>query len=195
MISISNISSDDYQQVIKLIYHTDNYIYPSMCENDYGYFEKIMFHNLNTNSIFSYKNVIAAKENNEIAGIVLAFSNEQSLPPMPQNGEFEVKKCYEKVLTEFFQELIKSIKPNCLYINNLCVDKQYQNKGVGNALLQYILTNTKEKFISLDCLENNNPAIALYKKCGFKVTNRYLVDSGNSEEKIYCLKFEKSLDK
>jgi len=195
MKNITQVSpDDDFHKIINLIYHTDKYIYPSMCGFDYDYFVKIMMYNLGTNSIFSYQNIIKAKINDDIVGILLSFTKDQLLPILPKNNEIEIRNCYEKVMIEYFQKSLENIKDNSLYINNLCVNNQYQNSGIGYALIQYILSNTEYKIITLDCIENNLPAIKLYKKCGFTITDRFLGYSGVENKQFYCLNFEKYLE-
>ena len=53
-------------------------------------------------------------------------------------------------------------------IGNICVKLEYQNKGIGTAVLKEILFENKDKEIRLQCFKNN-PAIKLYEKFGFKV--------------------------
>ena len=61
-------------------------------------------------------------------------------------------------------------------ITNIVVKKDFRNKGIGNALLNYLIEFCKSKNLSkinLEVSSNNNIAINLYKKFGFKqVGNR-----------------------
>jgi len=189
--TISKVTKDDdFLQIIRLIYQTDDYIYPLMCKNDYAYFEKVMLHHLNTKSIFSYQNIIAAKDGEEIIGIVLSFTKGQPLPPLPYKDEFEVRECYSITINNYFHKLISGISSESLYINNVCVDKKHQGLGIGYALIQNTITNSIKNKIVLDCLADNVYAVALYKKCGFKIVDSFLGYSGDSSKPITCLKFE-----
>ncbi len=53
-------------------------------------------------------------------------------------------------------------------IINIAVDKDYQGKGIGKKLLQYLIDNTEAEKIMLEVKENNIPAIKLYESMGFK---------------------------
>jgi hypothetical protein len=189
--TLSNVEKgDDFFKIIRLIYETDDYIYPQMCGGDYVYFEKIMLHHLNTECIFSYKNIVTAKKNGDIMGIILSFTKDQLLPQFPKYGEFEVKECYSATIKDYFQKLVAGVSADCLYINNICVDKKYRGMGVGYALIQYAKKNSVKDKIVLDCLAENLSAIALYEKCGFKIVDRFLGYSGNNAKPISCLKLE-----
>lgn len=59
------------------------------------------------------------------------------------------------------------------YINNFAVNKQYQNLGIGNAILKKAINFGKENnlsFLSLEVRSSNNKAISLYKKNNFLIT-------------------------
>ena len=51
---------------------------------------------------------------------------------------------------------------------NIAVDKNYQGRGIGKILLQYVIDNTEADKIMLEVKENNIPAIKLYEALGFK---------------------------
>lgn len=55
-------------------------------------------------------------------------------------------------------------------IMNLAVLSQHRKKGIGKKLMDSLLLIAKEKnclSVSLEVAENNQSAIALYRKCGF----------------------------
>jgi ribosomal-protein-alanine N-acetyltransferase len=51
---------------------------------------------------------------------------------------------------------------------NIIVLKEYQNKGIGNKLLEFVVNNEEYEKIMLEVRENNSNAIHLYEKYGFK---------------------------
>lgn len=51
---------------------------------------------------------------------------------------------------------------------NIAVDKNYQGRGIGKILLQYVIDNTEADKIMLEVKENNVPAIKLYESLDFK---------------------------
>ncbi len=60
-------------------------------------------------------------------------------------------------------------KDNKTYeIGNICVKPEYQNKGIGTAVLNEILFEHKGQDIKLQVFKINENAIRLYKKLGFE---------------------------
>ena len=51
---------------------------------------------------------------------------------------------------------------------NIIVLKEYQNKGIGNKLLEFVVNNEEYEKIMLEVKESNANAIHLYEKYGFK---------------------------
>lgn len=61
------------------------------------------------------------------------------------------------------------------YISNVAVTSSARGKGIGSALLEKLTSYAKEsgiKTISLEVRPSNAPAIALYKKFGYKQVGR-----------------------
>ena len=51
---------------------------------------------------------------------------------------------------------------------NIVVVKEYQGKGIGNKLLEFVVNNEEYEKIMLEVRESNSTAIHLYEKFGFK---------------------------
>ncbi|NPA52664.1 MAG: ribosomal protein S18-alanine N-acetyltransferase [Aquificae bacterium] len=69
----------------------------------------------------------------------------------------------------------------------IVVRKEYQNRGIGSALLKYFLDHIKQKNIQrvyLEVSEKNQTAINLYKKFGFEIYGRRENYYGNGEDAI-----------
>lgn len=56
------------------------------------------------------------------------------------------------------------------YVTNVAVLPEYRRLGIGNKILDFVISNSKDEleFISLEVRASNNPAISLYKKFGFE---------------------------
>jgi ribosomal-protein-alanine N-acetyltransferase len=62
-----------------------------------------------------------------------------------------------------------------LHINNVAVRENYRRRGIGQTLLDRILEEGKRAGVARAFLElraGNDAALALYEKCGFRVTAR-----------------------
>ncbi len=57
---------------------------------------------------------------------------------------------------------------NTFEIENICVKPEYQNKGIGTAVLKEILFEHKRQNIKLQVFKINEKAIKLYEKIGFE---------------------------
>ncbi len=66
-------------------------------------------------------------------------------------------------------------------IINIAVSEEYQNKGIGKALIDYLINHTKCEKIMLEVRENNLKALNLYHKCNFKEINRRKKYYGNED--------------
>lgn len=71
------------------------------------------------------------------------------------------------------RKVIGFIEYNDIYesidIVNVLVKEEYRNKKIGTKLLSYLIEKSKDKYnITLEVNINNNVAIHLYEKLGFK---------------------------
>lgn len=107
--------------------------------------------------------------------IIIEKENVDEVPPGLLSKE-EIEKSLEenpfgKYLLYVEKEALGYIYYSDIYerveINNFEVKKEVQNCGIGNKLLKKF-TETVEKNITLEVRKNNDNAIHLYKKYGFK---------------------------
>ena len=71
--------------------------------------------------------------------------------------------------------IVARIGADELHINNVAVRENYRRRGIGRTLLDRILDEGKRAGVSSAFLElraGNDAALALYEKCGFRVTAR-----------------------
>ena len=64
-----------------------------------------------------------------------------------------------------------NIGQNNVDIGNLCINKEYQGKGIGSRILEEIINKNLDKTISLQVFIQNERAIKLYTKLGFKISS------------------------
>jgi len=158
--------NDNLEEVAKLIYQTDPYIYPYWFEN-YNNWEQVLVRLLTTKgSIFYYKNIVIAIKDSHIIGIIVWLNNKTDLC-YNYSDLIVVNKNFEYTINKYIKQIPPMIG-NDLYIPNVCVDINYRRKGVGYQMMSYIKSKHK-KDISLHCLADNISALNLYSKCGFKI--------------------------
>lgn len=61
------------------------------------------------------------------------------------------------------------------FLANVCIDPNYRRKGYGEKIVQHAIAKLKEKHVSsiyLEVDDDNNIAIQLYKKFGFKKSSK-----------------------
>lgn len=55
----------------------------------------------------------------------------------------------------------------CIFIEDLYIKEAYRGLGIGRALLEYVMAANPGALFRLEVEDENERAIALYKKCGF----------------------------
>lgn len=74
-------------------------------------------------------------------------------------------KGYAMVAKSFSAEFGKS----CIWIEDLFVQDGYRGMGIGSMFLKFIESKYPDSIFRLEVEDENKPAVALYKKCGFEV--------------------------
>ncbi len=162
--------NDNLEEVSRLIYFTDKYIYPTLFNNDINYAIKILTEFIKNETIYNYKNIIIAKIDGKIVGLinylnVFPNNNYEEMLKAYKNASHDIDENFIKVNKDYFEQL-KDFK----YTHLVCVsvDENYRRKGIAKMMIDYFdKTN-----LTLAAVKSNIGAIKLYEKCGF----RYLYD-------------------
>ncbi len=179
-ITIRIADENDYKDITELILDTDEYIYPPMFTNRLDeaitFFKECLKDEM---SIFFHKRILVAinEQSNKIIGILVFFLSNQQLK---LKSSIDVNlQSIENILicsNQYFKPLIDEYVNviDVAYISNICVSKNIRNQGIGNVLLnsfyKYLQNNYRSiSSVELDVLCNNDAAIYLYKKNGFKI--------------------------
>jgi len=104
------------------------------------------------------------------------ITNEQSIFLVLDNDEMIVGFLYAYFEVKGGLPIHKSRK--YLVIDNICINKEEQNKGYGEKLLEYVVTTAKELQLSdimLNVYSFNSHAISLYNKFGFKTLSQDMI--------------------
>jgi len=145
---------EDYDELNKLFWQSDYFHY---LNEPYIYEKTIEGHRTKEyiESIINGNNniFIVLEEENKIIGFLYAYEETKGQLP------FHKKRKY-------------------IVIDNIAVDENYQNKGYGEKLLNYILEYAKNNMyndIILNVYNFNEKAIRLYKKKGFKIITQDMI--------------------
>ena len=169
---------DSCKRIAEIIYNVDKYIYPTAFES-VTKARKILPKLINEeNGLFSRKNIRLAIYQDKIVGvsIVLASDKIDVIKPDFIKKYSSTLPNFADVCERYFNMLAQKEYTNTPYLLCLCIDKKYHNKGIGSILLKNLISEYKDKNITLHVLKNYdpknktkpNPAIHLYTKYGFK---------------------------
>ncbi len=116
-------------------------------------------------SHFHVSNMVVAEQAGKIVGMLFAYSaDQQEIPTV-------MEKMLPKKKLEPVRPILTAAVPDTLYINTLWVDPEMRGQGVATALIDYANVWAKDKNLkglSLHCWADNEGAIQLYSKHGFK---------------------------
>lgn len=81
--------------------------------------------------------------------------------------------------------------PQSVEVERIYVRKEYAGKGLGKALMEYVIQQAKQnrkKFVWLGVWEKNTKAIVFYEKMGFERAGQHLFQIGNELQSDLILK-------
>jgi len=184
---------DNLKDVAKLIYDSDDYIYPATFGNKNKAKKLLPTIIKKADGLFSFKNIRVAIDENKkkIVGVVVATDKAFSID-IDDNIKNKLPKTFQDVYKHYFEELPRQYdgSGDAVYIACICVNKHYRGHEIGKMLLLQIIKKYEEKDIYLEVLTNNKPAIGLYEKVGFKKKSE---QDGYPGVKTYTMKREKSI--
>lgn len=167
---------DNMEEIAKLIYDTDPYIYPYWFQEDESkciafFKEKI----LEEGFLFNYNNLYIAYDStiNKIVGVICAIDKSVNL-----NYDYDklknINDNYNKTINKYIKPILDEVEEfdnETIYIPNVCIDKNLRGKKIGTKLLGYYISQMEKagfnKF-ALDCLLHNLQAKNLYHSLGFR---------------------------
>ncbi len=143
------------------------------------------------NPTMYYKNVIVARADNEIAGMVSGYAAEFN-KITPEMRDF-IPKDRLDITTPMFESRVEG----SFYLESLAVYSQYRGYGIATELINLISQRAEREgfdFVSLHVADGNPEAKKLYDKLGFvevKFVKMQIPGISNIHEGMYLL--QKSL--
>ena len=165
---------DSLSQVSRLIYETDNFIFPHFFGHNVTLAKQILTCMIDKDTIYNRENIYVALVDEQIVGISVIAPSPVSI----NLGAFfeafecagateEIDDAFQSVMKEYFIPM--ESHPDGYYIACLCVDEQYRGKGIASAMIGQILaSHYGESDVYLDCLTDNQAAISVYESHGFE---------------------------
>lgn len=185
-------SRDNLYSVAKLIYETDDHIYPALvgCEviGPIIIAEIIKMNN----TVFCYDNILVAEYNKEIIGVLVGLYknctwDRNMIMPICEKLNTPIPKQWSYTCDNYMSKLCKYKKSNIFYISNISVNSEYRNLGIGRKLLSHAIDSLEHIVeIHLHVLTNNKNAISLYSKFGMKISSEEQGFSLNLNEEVRC---------
>ncbi len=167
-------ADDDLLQVGKLIYLSDDYIYPYWFDSiEDG--KRVIAEMTKLDTLYNMNNVtVAVMPNGDIAAAAVTkqcpFNEEESVIEKAfENTGIKSDKRTHEIFLAYYAEMAKL--EDGLYLANIAVDPNYRKRGIAATLLNEILKDTE--LCRLECVKANSGAWRLYQRLGFEITEEY----------------------
>ncbi|MGN1372584.1 MAG: GNAT family N-acetyltransferase [Candidatus Coproplasma sp.] len=175
MVTIRKMASgDDLDQVAKLIYLTDIYIYPNWFDSmEEGI--KVIREMINLPTLYNRENItVAVTDDGFIAGMVVSkqtpFVEEEAVISQAFDRAGVKEDERTKQVFDAYYALMGEEKDG-YYVANVAVDPTFRRQGVAAALIEKVIEG--KDFCSLECVVANDGAWRLYQRLGFVIEYEY----------------------
>ena len=189
-------SNDNLEKISKLLYYTDEYIYPYWFGNLENCLKELTPLLVKDKFFFNINNLYIAVFEKEILGVVCIVDKNTDLS-FDYTELRKVNNRYKFTIDNYIKGLIDEVSNvEFAYISNVCVDPNYRDMHVGTFILEHLLQEyKKQKYdeVVLDVLADNSRAIHLYEKMGFKKDSKVFPGFNDPKEKkpdVFSMKNE-----
>lgn len=165
---------DDRNQVAKLIYLSDSYIYPFWFDSLEDA-QKVLGEMMSMPTLYHQDNIrVAVMPDGEIAGALVAKSfpieeEEAHLREAFERARIPCDQRTHRVFLDYYDKMRGDQQG--LYLANLAVDPRYQKQGIATALLADLIKD--HPLCHLECVKANIGAWRIYQRLGFTITEEY----------------------
>ena len=122
----------------------------------------------------TFRDAVVAECNQKVVGMSLSY------PSHFHRLSDEMRKFFPEDRLNHVKSILTSNIDDSLYIDTLCVDPDYQRKGIGSKLISLTLDKARQRgfnALSLIVLADNLEAIKLYRRRGFEIESRLKMDA------------------
>ena len=166
---------DDLTQVARLIYYTDEYIFPYLYHDDIDVAVNVITKMIERDTLYNYKNILIALYDDKIVGITVYKKTPikidiQAMLDCFIDSAVAVDERFYKTYDGYYKLLNE--EPSGIYIANVCVDMAYRRMGVARRMLEFVLSDAENYY--LETVKANLIALRLYQSVGFVTEQEYM---------------------
>lgn len=165
---------DDFDQVAKLIYLTDPYVYPNWFDSmEDGI--KVIREMIELPTLYNKENItVAVTKDGFVAGIIVSKQTPfvEDIAPIKQAfnlAKVKLDKRTDFVFDAYYAKM--GMSEDGYYIANVAVDENHRKKGIAAAMMNSIIN--QKSFCTLECVVANASSLRLYQRMGFKIAYEY----------------------
>ncbi|WP_185148023.1 GNAT family N-acetyltransferase [Peribacillus simplex] len=114
----------------------------------------------------SYENTFVSEHDGQVSGLIIAYHGKDA-----ESLDKPIVKRLRTKMKDPSVTLDKEAEMKDFYLDTLCVDPNFQGKGIGSALIQYVEGYAKQKGyprVSLVVENENEGANRLYSRLGYE---------------------------
>lgn len=167
-------AEDDLLQVAKLIYLSDEYIYPYWFD-DIEDGKKVIAEMIKLPTIYKKENVtVAVMPNGDIAGALVSckcpfVEDEEHIKEAFARADVPVDDRLHVIYKSYYEKMQEADQG--LYVSNVAVDPKYRKRGIATSLLAQVIKD--HEFCHLECVQKNIGAWRVYQRLGFEIVEEY----------------------
>lgn len=165
---------DDLNQVAKLIYLTDPYVYPNWFDTIQDGI-KVIGQMISLPTLYNKENItVAVMPDGFIAGIIVSKQTPFIEDINYIKKAFDLAKVQIDKRTDFVFDAYYSkmgAAEDGYYIANVAVDDGFRKRGIAAAMMHGLLDG--QKYCTLECVIANTGSWRLYQRLGFKIAFEY----------------------
>lgn len=165
---------DDFDEVARLIYITDPYIYPYWFENNIDLGARVLREMISLDTLYNLKNITVAILDGRVAGIVVSrdcpfTEREEELYTAFSRAGIPADARTKYIYNSYYAKM--GAAADGYYIANVATHPDFRKRGVGAALLQYVLRDLNH--VTLEAVKDNIASWRLYQRFGFEIECEY----------------------
>ncbi|MGB9794308.1 MAG: GNAT family N-acetyltransferase [Caldisericum sp.] len=183
-IFIRKAQKSNFQDFYNLVYFASGKVLDSIFKDHTKDVLKALYQN--EKNLYSFKHTIFIEVNGKIGGLLVGYeyreAKEESISTFFNIMHFTKGNTFIilKNLIKAYTKIGKVLRDE-YYISNVAIYPEFRGSGLGTKLMLYAEQTASKrnlKYLSLDVERENETAINLYKKLGYKITEEKTLDLG-----------------